>query len=325
MLARRHGMFRPHHEIEQVDGETTRGRSEEEAWIAQRMPSVWLLRCRIGRRARRIVEPPLQLCARSAPLEGGKVSRSPCQECGAEDNLAGEGFVVHAWDERGRPKAMRRCDCYPERIERRRLSRVRRQIPAKFQNLSLDRNPLAGLPPKPLKVLERYLRDIPARVDAGQGLWFSGNAGRGKSAAACLIVEEAQRQGVPAEFWPIPELMMRLQRIRHDDDFRLVDHEEAFHELLADVPLLVLDDVSAMKPTGYAVEQLYVIANRRYNIGRGRATIVTCDIDTRLLSRRLGWRMVRRLQEGATIVNFNAPAEQAPQDGHDGYEMRDVG
>lgn len=69
--------------------------------------------------------------------------------------------------------------------------------------------------------------------------------------------------------------------------------------------LLVLDDLSATKTSPWALEQLYLIVNRRYN--DSRATIITTDLTSDELARRFGYRMVRRLRDmTGRKVDFDA-------------------
>jgi hypothetical protein len=108
-------------------------------------------------------------------------------------------------------------------------------------------------------------------VADGAGLWLGGASGSGKTAAACLVVQRAREAGLRAEFWPVPELLVRLSRSRHDEDFD--SHEEVLHE-----------------------------------IGNGRVTIVTSDIPAEDLARMFGRRTVRRLQDMTRDVDCDWPA-----------------
>lgn len=237
-----------------------------------------------------------------------------CDDCHGEGVIYGRRDADGRWHrtkESERPTHTRRCKCALDRSQARRFQKVNREIPATFRNMSFDRAPLKDLTPAAQRKLKSYLSDLPARVQAGKGLWLSGTTGSSKTAAACLVVQRAREAGLGAEFWPVPELLVRLARVRHDDAYVDVDHEEQLHSLLSDVPLLVLDDLSAAKTTPWALEQLYVIINRRYNIGDERATLITTDVDEPTLARMFGGRTIRRLRDITREIDCDWPDRSA--------------
>lgn len=214
-------------------------------------------------------------------------------ECRRPENVAGPGYLPVALDANGRPTRVRRCECGRDEITRRRLGLVSQDLPEWARHLSFERNPIPQIPERALRRVRGYHRAIDEKVKTGRGLWLGGASGTGKTAAAALLVERARMRGVPATFVNVPQLLTRLQRTRWDDDF--VAEEEELHDRLAEVPLLALDDFSASKNTPYAIEQLYLILNRRYNRAGRNATIVTTDLSRAELERAFGARLIRRL------------------------------
>lgn len=229
--------------------------------------------------------------------------RTDAGEC---PDCKGEGVIYTRHRDDGRPSHAKRCKCMVSLSNARRMSKVNRELPASFRNMSFDRTPLKDIPPAATAKLKAYLRDPAARVRDGHGLWLGGETGTAKTAAACLVIQRAREAGIGAEFWSVPELLVRLARTRYDENYS--GDEEDLHVLLADVPVLCLDDLSAGKVTPWALEQIYVIVNRRYNIGPGRATLVTTDQDAARLARKFSGRTIRRLQDMTHEVNFDWPA-----------------
>jgi DNA replication protein DnaC len=216
-----------------------------------------------------------------------------CTECRRPENLAGAGYRTVSADSFGRPTRVTYCTCMHEEIARRALQNIQQELPEWALNLGLERNPIALIPEKALRRIRGYYNAIDTKVELGKGLWLGGAPGTYKTAAACLLVQQARRRGISATFANVPRLLTRLQRTRWDDDFDF--HEEEFHEKLAKVSLLVLDDLSASKTSPFAIEQLYLIINRRYERSGRNATILTSDQDRSTLERMFGARLIRRV------------------------------
>jgi DNA replication protein DnaC len=215
-----------------------------------------------------------------------------CPSCRAPENLAGVGYRAVAWNAHGRPTGVEYCDCMRAHIQERVLATIGQEVPAWMRNLSFDRNPIALIAEPALRRIRGYYNAIDKKVELGKGLWLGGATGTGKTAAAALLATRARRRGITVTFANVPQLLSRLARVRWDDDLDL--HEEELHERLSEVPLLVLDDLSASKTSPYAIEQLYLILNRRYQRDGRNATILTTDLERRQLERMFGRRLVRR-------------------------------
>lgn len=192
----------------------------------------------------------------------GKAARMKlgCSRCSA-------GFVV---DDRSR--TARPCECTRVYYSQKRADRVARAVPRRFRNMSLDRFPLNFLPEDVRTQLSAYVDALEENISAGRGLWITGPTGSGKSAAAAMIVSEVNDRPElgGAAFEHTPVLLDRIRRTFSDD---VEGTQSEIHRQLMAVPLLVLDDISAVRDTVWSAEQLYMILNNRY--GDQRATIVT--------------------------------------------------
>ena len=122
----------------------------------------------------------------------------------------------------------------------------------------------------------------------GRGLALDGTPGVGKThlaVAVCrqLYVEQRLRD---ARFWDTAELLDHLRPSAAQDR----------HEVLArtcHAPLLVLDDLDAIKPSEWVREQLGIVINYRWRTGL--PTILTSNAPLALAAAPLGERITSRL------------------------------
>lgn len=169
-----------------------------------------------------------------------------------------------------------RCRCWPERVARRRARRLSQAIPRRFQNLSFDREPIPSIErtaPHVVREVRRYCDRIDEMLDAGQGLWFLGSPGTGKSHLAYLISQHALAAGRSVAIYTGPRLLDEIRRTYDDEQsgstLDLIDR-------LTTVELLHIEDLAVARPTDWVLEQLYNIINGRYE--NQRSIIFTCDL-----------------------------------------------
>src|SRR6185503_10674170 len=134
---------------------------------------------------------------------------------------------------------------------------------------------------------------------------FSGAYGCGKTHLAAAIANEVTKQGEPALFVVVPDLLDHLRATFNPNS--LTPYDKRFDEVRR-APLLVLDDLGTQSATPWAEEKLYQLFNYRYNARL--PTVVTTnlgidDLDPRLAS-RLG-------DEGMSeIIDIEAPDFRRP-------------
>jgi len=169
-----------------------------------------------------------------------------------------------------------RCRCWPEQVSRRRARRLSREIPKRFQNLSFEREPIPSLEriaPDVVRAVRRYCDRIDAMLDSGQGMWFLGSPGTGKSHLAYLISQAALAAGRSVAIYTGPRLLDEIRRTYGEDDsgatLDLIDR-------LTSVELLHVEDLAVARPTDWVLEQLYNIVNGRYE--NERSIVFTCDL-----------------------------------------------
>src|SRR5829696_7585468 len=169
-----------------------------------------------------------------------------------------------------------RCRCWPEHVSRRRARRLSREVPKRFRNLSFEREPIPSIArdaPDVVRAVRRYCDRIDAMLDQGEGMWFLGSPGTGKSHLAYLISQHALAAGRSVAIYTGPRLLDEIRRTYGDDDsgstLDLIDR-------LTSVELLHIEDLAVARPTDWVLEQLYNIINGRYE--NERSIIFTCDL-----------------------------------------------
>jgi DNA replication protein DnaC len=220
-----------------------------------------------------------QTSAPSAPL------RSPEGECpfGVCD---GSGFVFDedtntAFD----------CRCRRQRVALAKARSLSAVIPRRYRDVAIDRPPVTEIDPQVVAATRRYADAIDDKLDAGQGLWFMGPVGTGKTTLAMLVSKAALKAGRSVAIYSLPRLLNEIRDTHRTDR----SHLELLDRLIG-VDLLHIDDVGAERTTDWVLEELYSIINGRYE--DQRAVVITTNIlDREALCEQITERTVSRLTE----------------------------
>jgi DNA replication protein DnaC len=206
----------------------------------------------------------------------------------------GSGFLYDEAARRARP-----CSCRPARIARKRAAALEGRIPKRYREVSFDREPVLSIERangSVVREVRQYVRAVAERLDAGDGIWFTGDVGTGKTTLAMLISKAAMEADRTVAIYSLPRLLALLRDTYQDDSqyslSELIDR-------LSAVDLLHVDDVGAEQTSAWVLEQLYTIVNTRYE--DGRAIMVTTNLikpegDGALIE-QIGQRTVSRLYE----------------------------
>jgi DNA replication protein DnaC len=185
------------------------------------------------------------------------------------------------------------CECRERRIGRALSRGMGTGIPKRFRGVSFDRKPICDLDPFVLRPVRSFIADVDANVEAGRGLWFTGDVGTGKTSLAMLVSQAAEKVGRSVAVYPVTRLLAEI-RDTYDSDSR-GSYMDLFRRLCS-VDLLHLDDLGAEKRTDWVLEQLYAIVNERWQ--DERSILVTTNItDLDELREQVGARTVSRLLE----------------------------
>jgi DNA replication protein DnaC len=171
----------------------------------------------------------------------------------------GSGFLYDEAARRARP-----CSCRPARIARKRAAVLKGRIPKRYREVSFEREPMISIEranPHVVREVRQYVRTIGEQLDAGRGLWFTGDVGTGKTTIAMLISKAAMEADRTVAIYSLPRLLGVLRETYQDDaEYSLND----LIERLSAVDLLHIDDVGAEQTSPWVLEQLYTIVNVRY-------------------------------------------------------------
>jgi DNA replication protein DnaC len=211
-----------------------------------------------------------------------------------EGRCDGSGFLFDEAARRARP-----CTCRPGRIARKRAAALEGRIPRRYRDVSFEREPLISIEranPHVVREVRQFVRTVAEQLDAGRGLWFTGDVGTGKTTLAMLISKAAMEGDRTVAIYSLPRLLAQL-RDTYQDNSRyslagLIDR-------LSAVELLHVDDVGAEQTSPWVLEQLYTIVNTRYEDGKAillTTNLVTVEGDD-ALREQIGDRTVSRLYE----------------------------
>jgi DNA replication protein DnaC len=203
----------------------------------------------------------------------------------------GSGFIIDL--ERGVADP---CECQRARTQRR-IDGLSTVIPSRYRGLSFDRPPIANISKPVLRQVRRYVRQLEENLQNGQGLWFSGDVGTGKTSLAMLVSQSALSSGHTVAIYSVPRLLAEI-RTTFDQA-----SERSYVDLLdklTQIDLLHLDDLGAEKTSPWVLEQLYTIINGRYE--DQRAMLVTTNLSRDEIVEQIGARTVSRLEEMCALL-----------------------
>jgi DNA replication protein DnaC len=195
------------------------------------------------------------------------------------------------------------CRCRTQVVATARARGLSAVIPKKYRGVSFDRPPITTIRDGIVTQVRRYVRDVDARLDAGEGLWLHGPVGTGKTSLAMLVSKAALDAGRTVAIYSLPRLLA---------DIRTTFDEGSAHsytdllDRLTGVDLLHIDDVGAEKTSPWVLEQLYALINTRYE--EERAVIITTNLERDDLAEQINERTVSRLEEMCLVL---------PVGGHD--------
>src|SRR5215213_1069013 len=185
----------------------------------------------------------------------------------------GSGFLFDETARTARP-----CSCRPARLARKRAAALEGRIPRRYREVSFEREPVISIEranPHVVREVRQYVRSVGEQLDAGRGLWFTGDVGTGKTTLAMLISKSVMEADRTVAIYSLPRLL-GLLRDTYQDKAQYSLNE--LIERLSAVDLLHVDDVGAEQTSAWVLEQLYTIINTRYE--DGRAVLVTTNLIT---------------------------------------------
>lgn len=133
----------------------------------------------------------------------------------------------------------------------------------------------------------------------GEGLYFWGNVGSGKTFCGLAIVNELRRKKyVEMLFFNFAELMYRIRKGYEVDG----KFDPNLLEAVKKCEVLMIDDIGLEKATDWITEQLYLVINSRYEAML--PTIVTSNQSPEDLGKTHNAQIASRLLEMSKVVKF---------------------
>ena len=165
-------------------------------------------------------------------------------------------------------------------------------IPRRFERASLSDLCTVGENADAYALVQEYLEDLEAKLNAGSGLILCGNIGTGKTHSACHLVRAACEIGRRALFVSLADFLARVRATYGDG----AESEDAVMRRFTDPSLLAIDEVRAEVLSEHGRETLFRLINKRYNAGR--ATLITSNLQPKDLAAAAGAPTVDRLRSG---------------------------
>ena len=210
------------------------------------------------------------------------------------------------------PKCSR---CISEKEKARRAEKAAREAEEKMKRLALS----SGIPRRYRSAgFEEYIthgkqdRERAKRIavsfaerfdevsEKGVSLIFTGNPGTGKTHLACAIANKVMKGGRTVSLTGVPA-MMRAVRETYRDDPRNTESEVIAS--LANVDLLIIDEVGVQAGSNHELRVMFDILNERYQ--DVKPTILISNLPESHLEDYIGTPALDRFHEnGGAIVSF---------------------
>jgi DNA replication protein DnaC len=204
----------------------------------------------------------------------------------------GSGWLLDDDSNTARP-----CRCRSQRIATARALHLKHEIPERYRDVALEREPVVSImrdmEPAERSRVRSFCLKPDKHLDAGDGIWFLGPRGTGKTSLAMLISQSVLRAGRTVAIYTAPALLTEIRNTYDDDS------SQSYAQLMARlraVDLLHVEDLAVAKTNDWVLEQLYVVINERYQ--DRRALMFTADVSQPpKLGEHVGWRTYSRLME----------------------------
>lgn len=167
------------------------------------------------------------------------------------------------------------------------------QIKKRFQGCSLDNFEVYNdTCTRARKQALKYIERMDENLKKGINLIISGygKTDTGKTHIACAIANKMIESRIPVRYINVTSMFDKLRK-----NFDLSEYEEAC--------LLIIDDLGKEKQSDWVSEQLYAIANHRYE--EMRPSIITTELSLADLNKRYGDAIFRRLTSLHILIKLD--------------------
>jgi len=166
-------------------------------------------------------------------------------------------------------------------------------------NKSLQKATLENYEPtsKELAYAKQKAIEYINNFDGEGNILFTGTYGTGKSHLSVGITKELMKKGYTAVFISVPKLLTKIKSTYNNEG----PTEDQLLRVMAEVDLLVIDDIGAEQKTEWSTPKLFEIFDER----SGKATIFTTNLDSSQLKVWVGERNFSRMLENTTPIKMN--------------------
>ncbi|AST91960.1 ATP-binding protein [Sutcliffiella cohnii] len=159
------------------------------------------------------------------------------------------------------------------------------------------------------EALERTL-DYIDRFTGSENLYYYGRTGRGKTHLAVGLYKLIKDASLTAMFFDVPKLMDTIVASWEKDAGY---SESKFMKAVAEVDVLILDDLGVERISEWVDQTLYSILNQR----QGKSIIFTSNIHPADLTKRYGERLADRIKNKMTqdqLISISTPESYRTKD-----------
>lgn len=181
-------------------------------------------------------------------------------------------------------------------------------IKKRFINRTFEKYEVTNSNREAFLISKQYAEDFDTYSETGEGLYFAGSYGTGKTHLAVAISLYLINKGIPVICKTLIDLLGEIKKT-FDDEGDIKEYE--ILNLYKTVDLLIIDDLGKELPTNWVLTTFYSILNERYE--NCKPVIVTTNYDDAGLIKRLSKRgdektagaIVSRLHEICFTVEMN--------------------
>jgi len=207
-----------------------------------------------------------------------KPEKKACWFCGKEVEL------VSSWDGWEAPDVHQECEQMTQEYKRIGIDPLFWKLPV----FKVEQGNKTAF-----EAVERFIKN-----PTNKGLFLFGKAGTGKTHLAVKIAQEVKSLRV--RFIKVPRLLLEL---KSNFDGKGWENEQII-DRLANVDLLILDDLGAEKASEWVAETIFVLIDERY--GNMRPTIITSNLSPDELVERLGDRIFSRIAGTCEVIEIKS-------------------
>jgi len=193
-------------------------------------------------------------------------------------------------------------DAKKKAIEAARIERLisRAGIKKRFASRTFDNYILTSKNQKAFEIALNYAEHFSDYAAKGQGIYFEGTYGTGKTHLAVSIAQRVLKNGFSVIFRTSFDLLADIKRA-YDEDSGIGEYEAI--EIFKSADLLVIDDLGKEQCTEWAIAVLTAIINDRYE--NMKPTIITTNYSEDMLINRLTPRNCDNLNIKAIVSRLH--------------------